>query len=172
MLMFAFAMASNAFAIVPGRSWPRSMARSLPVVCMLRCTSFPQVLAPRRRDGCYSRLLAAPTYRRGVTSLPPGQYVLGEFPRFGTHVGVCPVVPDPYVLRVGGDVETPCEIDPAELATLPRVEQVSDFHCVATWSRLGLRWSGVRFADAYDRLIAPRPRPPARARHLLFRRFH
>ena len=80
-------------------------------------------------------------------------------------------MPDPYVLRVGGGVETPCEIDPAELATLPRVEQVSDFHCVATWSRLGLRWSGVRFADVYDRLIAPRARPRARARYVIFRGF-
>src|SRR5438477_4306781 len=34
MLMFALAIASVAFAICPGRSWPRSMARSLPVVCM------------------------------------------------------------------------------------------------------------------------------------------
>ena len=120
-------------------------------------------------------LLAAPrrldAYRRGVTSLPPGQRALGEFPRFGTHIRVRPVVPDPYVLRVGGDVEAPCEIDPAELGRLPQVDQVSDFHCVATWSRLGLRWSGVRFADVYERLIAPRARPRARARYVIFRGF-
>jgi DMSO/TMAO reductase YedYZ molybdopterin-dependent catalytic subunit len=106
-----------------------------------------------------------------VTSLPPGQRAIREFPRFGTQIRVRPVVPDRLVLRVGGDVETPSEIDFAELAALPRVEQLSDFHCVATWSRLGLRWSGVRFADVFARLITSRARPRARARYVIFRGF-
>jgi DMSO/TMAO reductase YedYZ molybdopterin-dependent catalytic subunit len=29
--------------------------------------------------------------------------------------------------------------------TLPQVEDVSDFHCVTTWSRFGNHWKGVRF---------------------------
>jgi len=106
-----------------------------------------------------------------VTALPPGQRAIDYFPRFGTHIRVRPVVPDHLVLRVGGDVEAKCEIDIAELSALPRVEHVSDFHCVATWSRLGLRWSGVRFADVYERLIAGRARPRAGARYVTFRGF-
>jgi DMSO/TMAO reductase YedYZ molybdopterin-dependent catalytic subunit len=102
--------------------------------------------------------------------LPSGQRAIDEFPRFGTHVGVRPVVPQPYVLRVGGDVATPCAIDPAELAGLARVEQTSDFHCVATWSRPDLRWSGVRFADVYERLIVPRARP-RKSPYVIFRGF-
>jgi DMSO/TMAO reductase YedYZ molybdopterin-dependent catalytic subunit len=103
--------------------------------------------------------------------LPPGQTAIDEFPRFGTHIRVRPIVPRRYVVRVGGDVATRCEIQLAELADLPRVEQVSDFHCVATWSRLGLRWSGMRFVDVYERLIVPRARPRATAQYVTFRGF-
>jgi DMSO/TMAO reductase YedYZ molybdopterin-dependent catalytic subunit len=106
-----------------------------------------------------------------VTSLPPGQRAIDDFPRFGTHIRVRPLVPDRLVLRVGGEVETPSELDRDDLAALPRVEQVSDFHCVATWSRLGLRWGGVRFADVYEGLIAPRARPRPSARYVIFRGF-
>ena len=28
---------------------------------------------------------------------------------------------------------------------LPQVEQVTDFHCVTTWSRMDNHWRGVRF---------------------------
>jgi DMSO/TMAO reductase YedYZ molybdopterin-dependent catalytic subunit len=106
-----------------------------------------------------------------MTSLPPGQRAIDDFPRFGTHIRVRPRVPDRLVLRVGGEVETPSELDRDELAALPRVEQVSDFHCVATWSRLGLHWGGVRFADVYEGLIAPRARPRPSARYVIFRGF-
>lgn len=34
-----------------------------------------------------------------------------------------------------------------------RSEQVSDFHCVTTWSVRGLRWGGVLFRDFYRELI-------------------
>ena len=50
--------------------------------------------------------------------------------------------------NVGTDVGNP-------LAQLPRVEQTSDFHCVTTWTRRGLRWGGVRFADFYEQIVVP-----------------
>ena len=31
--------------------------------------------------------------------------------------------------------------------SLPQVEDVSDFHCVTSWSRLNNRWGGVRLMD-------------------------
>ena len=34
----------------------------------------------------------------------------------------------------------------AALMALPQVEDTSDFHCVTTWSRLDLRWRGVRLS--------------------------
>ena len=31
--------------------------------------------------------------------------------------------------------------------SLPQVEDVSDFHCVTSWSRLNNHWGGVRLMD-------------------------
>jgi DMSO/TMAO reductase YedYZ molybdopterin-dependent catalytic subunit len=63
-------------------------------------------------------------------------------------------------LRIEGLVERPVELSYDELLALPRVEQVSDFHCVTGWSVEKVRWAGVRFRD----LIAPaRPTPGAKA---------
>lgn len=33
---------------------------------------------------------------------------------------------------------------------------MADFHCVAGWSAVGLRWEGVPFAVMFDALLAPR----------------
>jgi len=52
---------------------------------------------------------------------------------------------------------------------LPRTKQVSDLHCVTTWSKCGLEWSGVRFRDFYERLVVPEVRPEADARLVVFR---
>ncbi len=41
------------------------------------------------------------------------------------------------------------------LAGLPRVTLEADFHCVTTWSKLGLRWSGVAFSTFFESRIAP-----------------
>lgn len=43
----------------------------------------------------------------------------------------------------------------AQLTQLPRIEQTSDFHCVTTWTRRGLRWSGFRFAGFYEQIVVP-----------------
>ena len=89
--------------------------------------------------------------------LHKGQHEREDFPRFGLTQFAYrfPRQTDRIVLRISGDV-LPAEDLGAPLEGLPRVEQVSDFHCVTTWSRNGLCWSGVRFADFYARLIVPR----------------
>ncbi|HST59920.1 MAG TPA: molybdopterin-dependent oxidoreductase, partial [Longimicrobium sp.] len=65
-----------------------------------------------------------------------------------------PTVLDPIHLRIGGDVETQVDAG-SELRRLARVEQRSDFHCVTTWTRRGLLWSGFRFADFYHQVVVP-----------------
>lgn len=57
----------------------------------------------------------------------------------------------------------------SELALLPRVEQVSDLHCVTTWSYCRIRWGGYRFCDAYERLFLPRVKPHREARWVMVR---
>jgi DMSO/TMAO reductase YedYZ molybdopterin-dependent catalytic subunit len=57
----------------------------------------------------------------------------------------------------------------ATLATLPRQELNSDFHCVAGWSATGLRWEGVPFATLYRTVIEPALEPGAEITHVVFR---
>jgi DMSO/TMAO reductase YedYZ molybdopterin-dependent catalytic subunit len=48
-------------------------------------------------------------------------------------------------LEVTGHVENPFTLTWADLLALPQVDDVSDFHCVTTWSRYDNHWRGVRF---------------------------
>ncbi len=68
-------------------------------------------------------------------------------------------------LRIDGLVRTPIELSYAELLALPRVTQVSTFHCVTGWTVTGVRWGGVRFADLLAR--AGGSLPAAHALHFV-----
>lgn len=94
------------------------------------------------------------------TELPPGQYEIDEFPRFGLSQFAIrfPTETRHVQLNVAGDVDSPLTVS-HELHELPRVEQTSDFHCVTTWSKRSLRWSGFRFVDLFERIVVPRARP-------------
>jgi DMSO/TMAO reductase YedYZ molybdopterin-dependent catalytic subunit len=103
-------------------------------------------------------------------TLPPGQREIESFPRFGltpfatrfpTEVGTAKI-------RILGDVRTPVEIG-VELERIRRVEQCSDFHCVTTWTRRGLQWSGIRFSDFYHQLVTPLASPHADATFVVLR---
>ena len=65
-----------------------------------------------------------------------------------------------WQLTVDGLVTRQLELSYDELLALPRVEQVSDFHCVTGWSVADVRWAGVRFQDLLE---AAGPLPEARA---------
>lgn len=88
--------------------------------------------------------------------LPKGQIERMDFPRFGvwTFSNFEASVSDNYEIRLGGDIPA-LTINQADLATLERVEQVSDFHCVTTWTYRNVCWSGYRFRDIYEQLIQP-----------------
>lgn len=102
--------------------------------------------------------------------LPPGQFVYPSFDRFGLGLFAkrFPSNPDTVELTIGGDVECVFEIG-SELSSLPRHEQVSDFHCVTTWSCLAVRWSGIRFAEFYQQIVLPRAKPQDGATFVVFR---
>jgi len=88
--------------------------------------------------------------------LPPGQKASELFPRFGLpqYANRFPTEIDKIVISIGGDLEE-FEVS-KELLALTRTDQTSDFHCVTTWSKLGLSWSGYRFSDFYNTLILPK----------------
>jgi len=67
-------------------------------------------------------------------------------------------------LSIGGHVDRPQTLDYAALLELPRVEQVSTFHCVTGWTVRNVRWAGVRIND----VIGPaKPRAGAGALHFV-----
>jgi DMSO/TMAO reductase YedYZ molybdopterin-dependent catalytic subunit len=59
-------------------------------------------------------------------------------------------------LEIGGLVQRPRSLTYAEVLALPRVEQVSTFHCVTGWTVQNVHWAGVRFRDLLD-LVEPLP---------------
>ena len=99
-----------------------------------------------------------------IRPLPPGRRDSETFPRFGLtqFARRFPEETSRFDLEVSGSVKHELRLSDA-LNGLPRTEQVSDFHCVTTWSRRSLRWGGVRFLDFYEKVIVPKacPRPQA-----------
>ena len=92
--------------------------------------------------------------------LPPGQRPIAGFPRFGLTPFATrfPDAADAAAIEICGDVAKALTVG-NEIAGLPRVEQTSDFHCVTTWTSVGLRWGGHRFADFYHQVVVPMAGP-------------
>jgi DMSO/TMAO reductase YedYZ molybdopterin-dependent catalytic subunit len=91
----------------------------------------------------------------GVVS-PVANAVAPIFPTGGWRIytisGHMPVFdPATWRLRIGGLVEQPVSLTYDELRSLPRVEQVSNFHCVTGWSVQNVHWGGVRISDVLAR---------------------
>lgn len=103
-------------------------------------------------------------------TLPPGQRESNVFHRFGLtqFAKRFPNETSVPTLEIKGAVSQELRLtDP--LHDLPRVEQVSNFHCVTTWSYLGLRWEGVKFSDFYSKVIVPQARPGKEAKLVALR---
>jgi DMSO/TMAO reductase YedYZ molybdopterin-dependent catalytic subunit len=82
--------------------------------------------------------------------LPPGQAPIKRLLRWGIdHPGITRSNPKidlkTYVLTVDGEVEKPLRLNWSDVLKLPKVESVSDFHCVEGWSVLDCKWEGTRF---------------------------
>ena len=78
--------------------------------------------------------------------LPPGQSLTLKWPVL--HYGSVPRFdPEKWNLRVYGQVQGPLTFSWNEFNALAKFEHTSDFHCVTTWSKLDLRWKGVRVSE-------------------------
>jgi DMSO/TMAO reductase YedYZ molybdopterin-dependent catalytic subunit len=99
---------------------------------------------------------------RSKDRLPPGQHLTTGFPVL--DLGIKPQVNlSDWRLMVGGLVENPRSFTWEELNALPQFEDVSDFHCVTTWSKFDVRWGGVAFFTLAE-IVRPKPE----AKHVLF----
>ena len=104
----------------------------------------------------WGRLSAALSpLENGIPLLPTGGWriyaVSGSLPKFD---------PKTWELRIGGNVEQPTTIRYHELKALPKVEQVSTFHCVTGWTVKNVQWGGVRLGEV---LALARPKDVAHA---------
>jgi hypothetical protein len=87
---------------------------------------------------------------------PPGQLPRNDFPRFGLtpYAKRHPEQPESRSLALKILEAEPLVLENA-LVGLPRSRLKADFHCVTTWSKLGLNWDGVKFADLFSQRVAP-----------------
>jgi DMSO/TMAO reductase YedYZ molybdopterin-dependent catalytic subunit len=96
-----------------------------------------------------------PSNRHGMPQVPTGQHVVRNWPVL--DLGDVPDIPlAEWRLEVGGACENPFTLTWDEFLALPQVEDVSDFHCVTTWSRLDNRWRGLRFATLAELAVPKR----------------
>ena len=106
-----------------------------------------------------------PRHERSQDRLPPGQREVHNFPVL--DLGLHPEVPlEKWELKIHGHVENPVTLNWSEFKALPQFKDVSDFHCVTTWSQFDMEWEGVAFFT-----IAELVRPKASARHVFFKSY-
>jgi len=109
--------------------------------------------------------LGNPPVRLGPRSndrLPPGQHLTQGFPIL--DLGIKPEIAlKDWRLEIGGLVENPKTFTWEEFNALPQFEDVSDFHCVTTWSKFDCQWRGVAVFTLAE-IVKPKPE----VRHVLF----
>ncbi len=114
---------------------------------------------PAISDG--SPLGSGPVNRHGMPQLPVGQTLAKGWPVL--DLGRKPVIPkETWSLEVKGACEAPFTLTWTDFMALPQVTELSDFHCVTTWSKMDMRFSGVRLAELLARAV-----PTEKAAHLV-----
>jgi len=115
--------------------------------------------------GVSSLLWAKPVWDRVSHALSPVESLVPLVPSGGWRIytvsGSLPRFDErTWRLRIDGAVRQPVEYTYRQLLALPKVEQVSTFHCVTGWTVENVHWGGVRLHDV---LAAAAPQPTAHA---------
>lgn len=122
----------------------------------------PKLVESKQRWAREGRLLTGDTADPEWDRLPPGQRLVEHWPVL--DLGVQPEIPlDKWRLTIDGLVEAPTVWRWDDILAQPEFEDVSDIHCVTSWSRFDNRWRGV---SARHLLSLVRPKPEAR--HVVF----
>ncbi|HIK39113.1 sulfite oxidase-like oxidoreductase [Thermoleptolyngbya oregonensis NK1-22] len=82
--------------------------------------------------------------------VPPGQHLASGFPVL-TYGATPDISSDVWELKIWGLAE-PLTLTYADLLSLPQTEFTADFHCVTTWSKLDVQWTGVKVTDLMQRV--------------------
>ncbi len=97
----------------------------------------------------------ATSNRNPADRLPPGQTLTDKFPVLS--YGPTPRFdPARWDFRVVGLVEKELRFNYEQFRGLPQSRQISDFHCVTTWSRFDNLWEGVKVTDL-AKMASPLP---------------
>ncbi len=88
-------------------------------------------------------------------SVPPGQHLAKGFPVL-TYGATPQVSTDKWEFRVWGLVK-PMTFSWSDFMGLPQHEFTADFHCVTRWSKLDVKWTGIKFID-FMKLIEVDPK--------------
>ena len=90
-----------------------------------------------------------------AAKIPVGQVETQKWPvlDLGTHPAISQ---ESWQLRIEGRVLSPCTLSWADFMSLEQVADMSDFHCVTTWSKLNMSWIGVPFWRLVE-LVHPKP---------------
>ena len=115
--------------------------------------------------GLSSLAWGKPVWSRVSAALSPAEGLIPFVPKSGWRIytvsGSLPSFdPGTWRLQVGGLVDQEISLSHRELLALPRVTQVSDFHCVTGWTVKNVRWTGVRITDIFAKV---KPTPQANA---------
>ncbi|NDJ19397.1 sulfite oxidase-like oxidoreductase [Myxacorys almedinensis] len=77
--------------------------------------------------------------------VPAGQHLTNGFPVL-TYGGTPHVNRETWQLRVWGLAQE-TQFSWADLMAMPQSTFTADFHCVTTWSKLDVQWTGVKVVD-------------------------
>ena len=88
--------------------------------------------------------------------LPPGQYDAGTDWPVLTAEATPKLSTDKWTFEIDGLVEKPVTWTWAEIMALPKSEFMGDIHCVTTWSKLGMVFSGISI-DSLLEVAQPLP---------------
>lgn len=101
------------------------------------------------------RFLTGRHARPETERLPPGQHLVKNWPVL--DLGLLPQVDESqWKLTVNGAVENVEVWDWAAFQAKPQSEEVTDIHCVTTWSRYDNHWRGVLTRDLLE-IVKPKP---------------
>ena len=117
-----------------------------------------------RKEAWAKKMAGSPdssSKERSGDRLPPGQHTVEKLPVL--DLGIQPRIgEEDWALEIGGEVENELRIDWKSLMKFNYVEEMSDFHCVTTWSKYDCKWGGFKMSEVLDEV-----RPHSDAEHVL-----
>ncbi|MEB3281904.1 MAG: sulfite oxidase-like oxidoreductase [Lyngbya sp.] len=77
--------------------------------------------------------------------VPPGQYLAKGFPVL-TYGETPQISTEDWELKIWGSA-TPKTFTWSDIMAMPQSEFTADFHCVTRWSKLDVKWRGIKVID-------------------------